>query len=85
MKTFRDIGPNRARKSVIREVGWPLILERLAHQYFNIGLGVPQGAPISPLLAVLIQDLRYFPQQRKDGAVIAQYSDDLIVGSNNDF
>ena len=47
-------------------------------------MGVPQGAPISPLLAVLAQDLNYFPQQEKDGAVITQYSDDVIVAHNDD-
>jgi hypothetical protein len=46
--------------------------------------GIPQGGSISPLLAVLLQETRYFPQLEKQGASYVQYSDDVIVASNND-
>jgi len=47
-------------------------------------MGVPQGAPISPLMSILLQDLNYFKQVESQNATIVQYSDDGVIASNND-
>jgi hypothetical protein len=49
-------------------------------------LGVPQGAPISPLLAIMALEGTYFERNtnKESKTGIVQYSDDLIFFSNDD-
>ena len=47
-------------------------------------IGIPQGAPISPLMSILVQDLNYFKRIEKQGASIVQYSDDGVCASDDD-
>jgi len=47
-------------------------------------IGIPQGGSISPLLAIVLQESEYFPKIQKQGACCVQYSDDVIVASDDD-
>jgi hypothetical protein len=39
---------------------------------------------LSPLLAILLQESKYFPQLEAQKASYVQYSDDVIAASNDD-
>lgn len=47
-------------------------------------VGIPQGGSLSPLLSIVLQESRYFPQLEAQGAAYVQYSDDLILASDDD-
>jgi hypothetical protein len=47
-------------------------------------LGIPQGGGLSPLMAILLQESKYFPQLKLQGASYVQYSDDVVVASDDD-
>lgn len=47
-------------------------------------VGIPQGGSLSPLLAIILQESKYFPQLEAQGASYVQYSDDVILANNND-
>jgi len=57
---------------------------RVIFPTFLDNMGIPQGAPISPLMSILLQDLNYFKQVKSQKATIVQYSDDGVIASNND-
>jgi len=46
--------------------------------------GIPQGGSLSPLLSIVLQESEYFPKLEMQGASYVQYSDDVIVASDND-
>jgi hypothetical protein len=50
----------------------------------DVALGVPQGAPISPLLATIGLEDDYFERNVSDSKGLIHYSDDLLFYSNND-
>jgi hypothetical protein len=52
--------------------------------YFRKWTGIPQGGSLSPLLAIILQESEYFPQLDAQKASYVQYSDDVIVASNDD-
>jgi hypothetical protein len=47
-------------------------------------IGIPQGGSVSPLLSIVLQESKYFPQLEAQGAGYVQYSDDVIVASDDD-
>lgn len=52
--------------------------------YRNTWIGIPQGGSISPLLAIVLQESEYFPKLEAQGAAVTQYSDDVLVASDDD-
>jgi hypothetical protein len=53
----------------------PLAMERI---------GVPQGAPISPLVAILAQEIKFYKNLEANDCAYVQYSDDGLVAFDND-
>jgi hypothetical protein len=53
-------------------------------EYSRNWTGIPQGGSLSPLLSIVLQESEYYKNIEKQGASFVQYSDDVIVGSDDD-
>lgn len=46
--------------------------------------GIPQGGSLSPLLAIILQESKFFPQLKAQKAKVVKFSDDGVVASDDD-